>query len=216
MLHKTISEISSANAGAAGVLRRLKIDLCDEGERRLRDVLGERAMDAAVVLEDLQAAQSSARDDAPATPQALIPFILETYHAVHRREVPELYKLARKVEAVHASHEAAPVGLADFLAALLGELEDHMSKEEQVLFPTLLSGGGGCAPFAIRRMRLEHEGHEQQLAELSARTNAFTPPVNACGSWRALYAGCAKLRDDLRAHIELENTILFPMFEGAG
>lgn len=149
----------------------------------------------------------------PNTPQTLIPFILETYHATHRRELPELCRLARKVETVHATHAAAPRGLAEFLAAILIELEDHMSKEEQVLFPTLLAGGGGCAPFAMRRMRLEHEGHERQLEELSTRTNAFTPPEDACGSWRALYAGCSKLHDDLRAHIELENTILFPMFE---
>ncbi|MBN8605448.1 MAG: hemerythrin domain-containing protein [Caulobacterales bacterium] len=154
-----------------------------------------------------------ARNAEPYTPQTLIPFILETYHATHRRELPELSRLARKVEKVHATHAAAPHGLADFLDAVLIELEEHMSKEEQVLFPTLLSGGGGCAPFAMRRMRLEHEGHARQLEELKARTNGFTPPEDACGSWRALYAGCAKLHDDLCAHIELENTILFPMFE---
>jgi len=213
MLSKTITEISSANAGAAAVLRRHKIDLCGDGARPLNEVLNEREIDAVRVLEDLQAMQARPRAQAPDTPQALIPYILETFHAVHRRELPELYKLARKVEAVHADHVAAPIGLADFLVAMLGELEEHMSKEEQVLFPTLLAGGGGCAPFAMRRMRLEHEGHEERLDELKARTNAFTPPADACGSWRALYAGCAKLHDDLRAHIELENTALFPMFE---
>lgn len=155
---------------------------------------------------------SSARSDCR-TPQALISYVLERYHAIHRRELRELYMLARKVEAVHGGHAATPVGLAEFLVAMRGDLEDHMSKEEQVLFPTLLAGGGGCAPFAIRRMRLEHEGHERHLDELSARTNAFTPPEDACGTWRALYAGCAKLHEDLRAHIELENTVLFPMFE---
>lgn len=151
--------------------------------------------------------------NAPQTPQTLIPFILETFHATHRRELPELCQLARKVETVHKAHAGAPLGLTEFLAAMQGELEGHMIKEEQVLFPTLLSGGGGCAPFAMQRMRLEHEDHERCLEELRARTNDFTPPDGACGSWRALYAGCAKLHDDLRAHIELENTVLFPMFE---
>ena len=149
----------------------------------------------------------------PRTPQALIPFILERYHATHRRELPELCNLARRVEAVHAMHTAAPHGLAVFLVAMLSDLEEHMNKEEQVLFPTLLAGGGGCAPFALRRMRMEHEGHELHLEEMSARTNTFTPPEGACGTWRALYAGCAKLHDDLHAHIELENNMLFPMFE---
>lgn len=158
-------------------------------------------------------AESVSAESAPNTPQTLIPFILERYHATHRRELPELRDLARKVEAVHATHAAAPHGLADFLVSMLSELEEHMSKEEQVLFPTLLAGGGGCAPFALRRMRTEHEGHERHLEELSARTNSFTPPDGACRTWRALYAACAKLHDDLHAHIELENSVLFPMFE---
>jgi regulator of cell morphogenesis and NO signaling len=149
----------------------------------------------------------------PRTPQTLISFILERYHATHRRELAELCNLARRVEAVHATHTAAPHGLAVFLVAMLSDLEEHMNKEEQVLFPTLLAGGGGCAPFAMRRMRMEHEGHERHLEELSAHANGFVPPEDACGTWRALYAGCAKLHEDLRAHIALENEVLFPMFE---
>ncbi len=157
--------------------------------------------------------ECASADTTPRTPQTLIPFILERYHATHRRELSELCNLARKVETVHATHPTAPHGLTAFLVAMLSDLEDHMSKEEQVLFPALLTGGGGCAPFAMRRMRMEHEGHERHLEELSARTNACLPPEDACGTWRALYAGCAKLHDDLHAHIALENEVLFPMFE---
>lgn len=107
--------------------------------------------------------ESASTDTTPRTPQTLIFFILEKYHATHRRELAELGGLARKVEVVHATHAAARHSLAAFLVAMLGEREEHMSKEEQMLFPTLLSDGGGCAPFAMRRMRMEHEGHERHL-----------------------------------------------------
>lgn len=93
------------------------------------------------------------------------------------------------------------------------ELVAHMDKEERVLFPLLLASGGGCTPFAIRRMRAEHGEHEALLARLKRLTDAFTPPVGACGSWRRLYQGCAKLCGDLEAHIALENDVLFPRFE---
>jgi len=106
--------------------------------------------------------ESASTDTTPRTPQTLIFFILEKYHT-HRRELAELCGLARKVEVVHATHAAARHSLAAFLVAMLGEREEHMSKEEQMLFPTLLSDGGGCAPFAMRRMRMEHEGHERHL-----------------------------------------------------
>lgn len=144
---------------------------------------------------------------------ALIAYILERFHRVHRQELPELARLARKVESVHAAHPKCPVGLADFLAEMLGELEHHMSREEEVLFPTLLSGGGGCAPFAMRRMRSEHDDHSERLKALRRRTDGFTPPEHACGSWRLLYIGCRKLHDNLCEHIRLENDVLFPAFE---
>jgi regulator of cell morphogenesis and NO signaling len=65
----------------------------------------------------------------------------------------------------------------------------------------------------MRRMRLEHADHDVRLEQLKLRTNAFTPPPDACASWVRLYAGCAKLHNDLRAHIDIENDVLFPMFE---
>jgi regulator of cell morphogenesis and NO signaling len=146
-------------------------------------------------------------------PEALIGFILDRYHETHRRELAELQPLAEQVEAAHAAHPDCPLGLADFLSETLEELEAHMQKEEQMLFPTLLGGGAGCAPFAIRRMRLEHADHDVRLEQLKVRTNSFMPPSDACGSWVRLYAGCAKLHNDLRAHIDTENDVLFPMFE---
>src|SRR3546814_3896918 len=56
------------------------------------------------------------------------------YHEAHRRELPELISLARKVEAVHAGHPEAPRGLADTLEELRPELEEHMQREEKEIF----------------------------------------------------------------------------------
>jgi len=145
--------------------------------------------------------------------EALIGHILERYHATHRRELAELIPLAQKVERVHGDHSQRPAGLADLLTQMQAELEHHMMREEQVLFPTLLAGGGGCAPFAIRQMRHEHDDHAELLRALAERTNGFAPPDEACRSWRALYEGCAKLAADLKAHIALENDVLFPAYE---
>lgn len=147
--------------------------------------------------------------------QTLIADIVECFHMVHREDLERLVPLARKVESVHAGHTQSPKGLADLLARMREELEAHMTKEEQVLFPTLLAGGAGCAPFAIRRMRLEHDDHTKRLAALRELTSKFEPPADACRSWRALYAGCAKLDAEVREHIRVENEILFPIFEAA-
>jgi regulator of cell morphogenesis and NO signaling len=38
----------------------------------------------------------------------------------------------------------------------------------------------------------------------------FSPPPEACATWRALYSGLAKLESELMEHIHLENNVLFP------
>jgi regulator of cell morphogenesis and NO signaling len=150
---------------------------------------------------------------APEETGALIRHILERYHEAHRREVPELIRLAGRVEAAHRDHPEAPLGLADLLSRVFSEMEQHLQKEEQGLFPMILDGHPDLAP-AIAIMRDDHDDHSLRLRQIEAMTHDFTPPGNGCATWRALYAGTRKFADDLTAHIDLENSVLFPRFEG--
>jgi regulator of cell morphogenesis and NO signaling len=144
---------------------------------------------------------------------ALIDHVLARYHAVHRQQMPELIGLAQRVEAAHAGHPELPQGLADLLARMAWEMEAHMQKEEEGLFPALRDGSCGMA-MAMELMRDEHDDHHQRLAELEALTRGHQPPADACGSWRALYAGTATFAADLREHIRIENELLFPACGG--
>lgn len=151
--------------------------------------------------------------DAPQETAALIDHILARYHETHRRELPELVRLARKVEAVHAAHDGVPRGLADLLQKILGEIEVHMKKEELILFPAMRRRAGGGLAVPIAQMRHDHDDEDAQLRAVAQMTGGFTPPQDACGSWRALYEGAAKFADDFAEHIHLENDVLFPRYE---
>jgi regulator of cell morphogenesis and NO signaling len=129
--------------------------------------------------------------------------------------LPELIRMARRVEAVHRDNPHVPAGLADHLEEMHEELLSHMLKEEQVLFPILKSGGNPFVGQPIGMMRAEHVDHGEALDKLNALTNDATPPQGACNTWRALYAGIAQLGDDLINHIHLENNVLFPQFEAS-
>ena len=59
-------------------------------------------------------------------------------------------------------------------------------------------------PLAVETVVLRSE-----LAKLEALTNGITLPRGACNTWRALYLGLQTLREDLMAHIHLENNVLF-------
>jgi len=91
-------------------------------------------------------------------------------------------------------------------------LEEHMQKEELVLFPMMENGGRRMIAQPIGMMRAEHEEHTGQLTALAELARGFELPGDACGSWRALYIGLAKLSDDLIEHIRIENEVLFPRF----
>jgi regulator of cell morphogenesis and NO signaling len=65
-------------------------------------------------------------------------------------------------------------------------------------------------------LREDHSDQMKMLEQIAAITDDFTPPANACGTWRALYTGAAEFKDDLIEHIHVENTILFPRFESSG
>ncbi|VCU70669.1 Iron-sulfur cluster repair protein YtfE [Pigmentiphaga humi] len=144
----------------------------------------------------------------------LIDHILRRYHERHRQQLPELIALAAKVEQVHGERPDCPAGLADRLRAMQQELESHMRKEEQILFPMISRGHGAMAAAPIAVMRLEHDQHREALRELAALTGDAIPPAGACATWQALYRGLRLFRDDLMAHIHLENNVLFEAAAG--
>ncbi len=212
--HATVGEIAAALPGATAVFRRFGMDFCCKGSVALQDSARQRGIDLAEVERALSALDGVADcDAAPGATPALIDHILARYHEIHRRELPELIRLARRVEEVHAGKAGVPAGLADLLQTMAEELEQHMCKEELILFPAMKRQMAGLvldAPIAC--MRREHDGHGEHLRALDALTDGITLPSGACRTWQALYAGLAKLSEDLMQHIHLENNVLFPRF----
>ena len=200
--------------GATAIFRRLKLDFCCGGQQSLGAACASKGLDADAILGEIQALQQvEAAPQAPA-PSELIDHILRRYHEVHRQQLPELIRMARRVEAVHRDHPQVPHGLADHLETMEQELLDHMAKEEQILFPLLKQGGHPMAVHPIGVMRHEHVSHGEQIERLAEFTNQHQPPEGACNTWQALYAGTARLTEDLIEHIHTENNLLFPVFEG--
>lgn len=208
----TLAQIIVSVPGAAAKLRTHGIDFY----RDLGVALEEVAATSGFQLESLEAelaASSPVAEEAElAECKRLIEHILTRYHDTHRRDLPVLVDMARRVEEVHRTHAAVPTGLSRMLQELRDELESHMLKEEEVLFPMMLAGGHPMIVYPIERMLMEHNEHTGLLEHISRITNDFRLPADACGTWRALYSGLQTLLVDLRHHIQLENNLLFPQF----
>lgn len=210
---RTLGDIAGSLPGATAVFRRSKLDFCCGGQITLSEAAAAKGLSLADLETELEAiAAASAPAAQPQATENLIDLIETRFHAVHRRELPELVKLAKRVEAVHKENPAVPQGLADLLTRISRELESHMQKEEQILFPMMRRGGVAMIEGPITVMQAEHEEHGANLRTLETITNNFEPPAEACTTWRALYSGARKLADDLVEHIHTENNILFPRF----
>ncbi len=210
---RTLADIAAALPGATALFREEKLDFCCGGKVTLADAMAARQKDPAELAAQLERLEASALpSDQPQDTDALIDMILVRFHETHRREIPELVRLARRVEAVHRDVPTVPAGLADHLQHIGEELASHMQKEEQMLFPMMRAGGHPMIGHPIAVMLSEHDDHGESLRKLEALTNDFTPPPDACTTWRALYAGARKLTDDVMEHIHTENNILFPRF----
>lgn len=210
---QTVASLASSLPGASRVFHRRGLDFCCGGHVGLDQACAAAGLDLGEVLAEIRAeaqrAEGFERLDALPVPE-LVERIVERFHRAHREELPRLLALAAKVERVHADKPSCPRGLTAHLERMAEELELHMAKEEQVLFPLLCAGRGRMAAGPVQVMEAEHRDHGRNLERLRALTDGYAPPPEACGSWNALYLGLAELERELMEHIHVENNILFP------
>lgn len=208
---QSLAELALSHPAASRIFRSHRLDFCCAGNRSLRQACAERGLDPATVLDQLSVSPGPAALDVRSLrlPE-LVDFVVAHYHEAHRAELPDLTALAHKVERVHADNPEAPLGLAAHLEAMTRALEEHMHKEEAVLFPAILRGAGPALLAPVSVMEAEHEDHGRGLERMRTLAHGFVAPPDACTSWKALYLRAEQLEADLMAHVHLENHVLFP------
>ena len=210
-----VGDIAGTLPGAAEVFRQNGISFCCGAKLSLAEAAAKQGIAVDLLLNELTLLEAAARCEAPTETLPLIDHILTRYHETHRVEMDWLIPLAQKVVTVHGDHEEAPIGLTEALLTLRDELDSHMAKEEQVLFPMMRQGGHPAIQHPIAAMRHEHDTAAGLLRKVEHVTNGLTLPEGACRSWTALYTGLKKFSGDLVVHMHLENEVLFPRFDAA-
>jgi regulator of cell morphogenesis and NO signaling len=210
-LNDTLEQLANTHPLSVKVLQRRGLDFCCAGDKALKAMCQTRGLDPKQVLEEIAAEESRV------TPlplrweergmDELIDHLLEHYHKPLHEELALLEVMARRVRRVHGAKDPERLSrLAETVVALRDELEVHMRKEEEILFPWILSGRGTSAVLPIQMMR----GTHQQLIFLRDLTDQYVPPPQACPTWRALWRGLETLDANLVEHMHLEDHILFP------
>mgnify|MGYP000984621162 FL=1 len=222
LAHRTVGELVAERSGRSRIFQSFQIDFCCQGSRTLTEACERKGITVEAVLEQIEAEQAAPQETggnpAQLPPADLISHILEKHHSFLRQELPRLHAMAQRVAQVHGQHTPSLVEVSAVFTGLFQELDSHMMKEEQILFPAILAmsqNGEAALPLdgAIACMMHEHDDAGEALRRLHELTNGYQPPADACNTYRALFDGLKDLEEDLHRHIHLENSVLFPAAE---
>jgi len=224
----TIGEMVANDYRVATVFDSFGIDFCCKGQQTLEEVCEDKKIDVSSISEALEkslANQSSNRMDFNFWPlNQLADYIEKKHHRFIEDRTPLLQHYLNKLCKAHGGVHRELFEVADLFSRTARELSAHMKKEELILFPyirkMLKKFKDGTfvadAPYfrslrnPIMVMMREHENEGDRFGRIAALTQNYTPPADACDTYRVTYTLLEEFAHDLHRHLHLENNILFP------
>ena len=225
--NQNIGELVAQDYRSAGVFKKYGIDFCCQGNRTINDACTEKLLDVEVVLNDLSeignVSNSSGIDFKSWPLDLLADYIEKTHHRYVEDKSPELISYLDKICEVHGENHTELYEIKDLIQQTVGNLSQHMKKEELVLFPyirkmekakrtgeLLQKPSFGSIQNPINQMESEHSAEGDRFRSIETLSNNYTPPADGCNTYRVTFAMLKEFQDDLHLHIHLENNILFP------
>ena len=227
---RTVRELATEIPNATRTFEKLGIDYCCGGSRSLSDACRHAHVSVDDVVRALEqgssfkpAAEAGLPEFSSGNLGGLIEHILATHHAYVKQEIPRLHQLLHKVVSVHGKAHPELSQIQQIFLEMSSELNSHMMKEEHILFPHIAAlesavktgrpkprPAFGTVANPIHMMELEHDSAGDALKSISELSANYTPPEEACFSYKTLFAALKDFESDLHQHIHLENNILFP------
>lgn len=223
----TIGDFVAHDFRTAAIFTKYGIDFCCKGQRTIDEVCTKKNINEANLLNELNAVLATKNDsgvDFNSWPlDLLIDYIEKTHHRFVEEKTPVLIQFLDKLCSVHGSNHPELFEITKLFKGSAEELEPHLKKEELILFPfikemmnaTKSHGSIGKPNFGtvknpITAMMEEHNHEGERFRTIAKLTNNYTPPEDACETYRVAYAMLEEFEQDLHKHIHLESNILFP------
>jgi len=227
IMTKSLAQIVSNNHRAASVFEKYHLDFCCKGKRTLQQACLEKDLKIEDVVADLKTTEQNGSDKATfdydkLSLAQLSEYIVMTHHSYVKKEMPQLLSYLQKCASKHGDRHPEMLKILELFAAVKEEMELHMQKEEQVLFPRIAEMERWVAEGTeirinhsylqspINMMEQEHDHAGELLAEINRLTHNYDPPPDACTTFKLSFAALQAFEMDLHRHVHLENNILFP------
>lgn len=223
LLETPVGRLVAERPSRSRVLERWGLDYCCGGKKPLGEACVEKQIDADAVVRELADEETNNRSPEKNWTEeplpALCDHIVSTHHHYLRETLPRLTGLIEKVCNAHGDNHFELHEVRAIFHEFRAELELHMMKEEQILFPSIKcldtpenqpSVNFGSLRYPIGVMESEHESAGAALARMRELTHDYRLPQGGCNTYRAMLDGLEDLEQDMHRHVHLENNILFP------
>ncbi|MDH7603419.1 MAG: iron-sulfur cluster repair di-iron protein [Melioribacter sp.] len=227
LINLQLKELVSLNIKTAEIFEKYNIDFCCNGKLTLQEVLTEKNIEPDEILNEL-----INTFDQEVLPNEnfiewnlidLINHIVNVHHSYVRNSIPKIKMHLEKVISKHGQKYFYLSEVKSLFEQLSLELENHMIKEEKILFPLIKylvdtekfnerpkTQGYGSIKNPIRQMELEHDNAGNIIHTIRKITNNYSLPEDACTTFSLTYDELNDFEKDIHKHIHLENNILFP------
>ncbi|HAQ06429.1 MAG TPA: iron-sulfur cluster repair di-iron protein [Bacillus bacterium] len=220
-----VKDIVNLFPQSSDLFKRNRLDFCCGGNRPLAEAADDQNLDVPAImaeLKELYKKHNGNAEDMEVWTQTgsseLIEHIKNKYHRELEEELTMLSPYVTKVSKVHGDRHAELIRVYELFYELKKDLLEHTAKEEATVFPLLLQldsvdGEQRNEILAeITELEKEHDHAGSILKELREITSDFTPPLDACGTYRLVYKRLETLEAHTFMHVHLENNILFPRY----
>jgi regulator of cell morphogenesis and NO signaling len=222
-----VKDILTQDIKAAHVFEKYGIDFCCKGNRPLKEACEEKNISVDTILNELENVTTTEGTGEKRYEnwdlKFLIDYIVNNHHSYVRNAITQLLPHLEKIAFKHGNKYTFLSEVESLFKDVAAEMDAHMQKEEKVLFH-LIKYLVDCKKFnerpkmngfvtvknPINAMEAEHKNAGGAMEKIRNLTNNFTPPEDACNTFKLTYRELEDFEKDLHIHVHLENNILFP------
>lgn len=224
---QTLASIATRHHETVPVLEKYHLDFCCKGKRTLSQACTEKGLTTEEIIKELEASVHT--KDAGNTPfsemnaEQLVSHILLRHHFYVRQSMPAIEEHLTRVATKHGDRFPYMKNVLQLFTKLKNDMYLHMQKEEMILFPRIKETEAFSkyaqkndrersyidSPVAV--MECEHDEAGTIMEQIRILTGDYTPPAEACTTFRVVLDELKAFEEDLHQHVHLENNLLFPM-----
>ncbi len=220
--NQSLGEIVAIMPKASEVFKAYNIDFCCGGHRPLAEAIKEGKLNEEELLQKLDKTYEETKkisrqvDFRKMSNSDLIDHVVNTHHVYLRKTLPHLGELISTILRVHGPNHEELFKVHKLFNNLKTELEQHLIKEEEILFPMIKEYEKTPSEELLKKIAKvvketedEHDAAGDILKELRKITGEYCIPDDGCTTYGLSYDTLKELESDLFEHIHLENNILF-------